>query len=95
MEEQSLGYITSATQKFETVYAVMEWVFRGLFILVSLLQAMIRSSATGQYCIEETELLKEEGQWLGWLILVQTVKILVMSIWHILLNRKKHGFFQD
>lgn len=89
MEQEKLGYISSATQTFETVYAVMEWVFRFLLILVSLLQAMIRGSATGQYCTHETELLKEEGEWLGWLIVVQTVKIVMMSVWHVLLNRKK------
>ena len=53
MEMQKLGYTTPATQTFETVYAVMEWVFRLLFVLVCLLQAIIRSSSTGKYCINE------------------------------------------
>lgn len=96
MEMQKLGYTTAATQTFETVYAVMEWVFRLLFILVCLLQAIIRGSSTGKYCISEgDQLLKEEGKWLGWLIVVQSVKIVIMSVWHIMLNRRNKGFFQD
>ena len=52
-EMQKLGYLTATTQTFETVYAVMEWVFRLLFILVCILQAIIRGSSTGKYCIDE------------------------------------------
>lgn len=79
----------------ETIYAVMEWVFRGLFILVSLLQMMIMGSATGQYCIKEQGVLQEEGLWLRWLIVVQVSKIVLLSVWHILLNRKKQSFFDN
>ena len=94
MEMQRLGYISPTTQTFETVYAVMEWVFRSLFILVSILQGIIRGSSTGQYCIHEADqLLKEEGKWLGWLIVVQSVKIITMSAWHIVLNRRNKSFF--
>lgn len=79
----------------ETIYAVMEWVFRGLFILVSLLQILIMSSHTGQYCIKEQGVLREEGHWLLWLIIVQVSKIVFLSAWHILLNRKKQSFFDN
>lgn len=70
VEMSAYGYITQATLTLETIYAVMEWVFRGLFLLVSLLQAMIRVSTTGQYCISGVGLLSSEGDWLFWLILI-------------------------
>ena len=40
-------------------------------------------------------MLNEEGQWLKWLVIAQVIKIIVFSLWHILLNRRKHGFFRD
>jgi hypothetical protein len=95
IEMEAHGFVSKTTQTMETVYAVMEWVFRGLYILVSLLQAMIRNSSTGDYCINETGVLHEEGAWLKWLILVQVFKIVMLSIWHVLLNRKKQSFFSD
>ena len=73
----------------------MEWVFRSVAILISLLQWMIRNSETGRYCIEEVKLLEEEGMWLKTLILVQLIKIIILSVWHIILNRRKNGFFAD
>ena len=95
VELEEHGFVTKTTLAFETVYAVMEWVFRGLYVLVSLLQAMIMSSRTGDYCINELGVLQEEGFWLKWLIIVQVFKIVSLSIWHILLNRKKSSFFSD
>ena len=92
---QKMGYLTATTQTLETVYAVMEWVFRGMICLVSLLQILILTSATGKYCIHELEVLYQEGTWLKWLIIVQLGKVFVFSTWHILLNRKKQGFFAD
>lgn len=88
VEMDEHGFVSKTTQAFETVYAVMEWVFRGLYIIVSLLQAMIMTSKTGQHCINETLVLQEEGHWLKWLIIVQVVKIVMLSVWHILLNHK-------
>ena len=73
----------------ETIYAVMEWVYRGLFLLVSLFQSLILASATGQHCTTEVGLLEQEGRWLFWLIIVQVCKLTFFSAWHILLNRKK------
>ena len=87
--------MTAATQTLETVYAVLEWVFRALFILVTILQMIIRGSSTGLYCRDEVGLLREEGNWLGWLIGVQIVKVFVMSVWHLVLNRRRRGFFSD
>lgn len=73
----------------------MEWVFRALYILLTLLQALIRNSETGDYCINNIGLLHEEGTWLKWLIILQVFKIVILSVWHILLNRKKQNFFSD
>lgn len=94
-EMEKKGFVTPMTLTLETVYAVMEWVFRGLICLVSLLQFLIRRSQTGQYCIEGTGVLKDEGKWLKALICAQLTKVLLFSIWHIALNHKKQSFFQD
>ena len=48
---QKYGHVSAKTQTLETVYAVMEWVFRGLFVLVTILQLLVRCSATGRYCV--------------------------------------------
>lgn len=53
------------------------------------------TSKTGNYCINEEGTLKEEGFWLKWLIIVQVFKIVMLSVWHVLLNRKKQSFFSD
>ena len=37
IEIEKNGFVSAATLTLETVYAVMEWVFRGLICLVSLL----------------------------------------------------------
>ena len=95
IELEKQGYVSAATLTLETVYAVMEWVFRGMICLVSLLQALILTSATGKYCIHELGVLYEEGTWLKWLLTIQLAKVLFFSTWHILLNRKKQGFFAD
>lgn len=89
IELEKKGYVSAATLTLETVYAVMEWVFRGLVCLVSLLQILIRTSATGKYCIHETGVLSQEGTWLKLLIIAQLSKVVFMSVWHIILNRKK------
>mmetsp|Transcript_13102 Transcript_13102/g.15673 ORF Transcript_13102/g.15673 Transcript_13102/m.15673 type:complete len:123 (+) Transcript_13102:684-1052(+) len=73
----------------------MEWVFRAIFVLVSLLQGMIRSSTSGHYCIKEIGVLDLEGTWLFWLILVQLGKIAFLSAWHIVLNQKTKSFFAN
>ena len=44
---QKYGYASAKTQTLETVYAVMEWVFRGLFILVTALQLFLRWVVVG------------------------------------------------
>ena len=51
IEIQNFGQVTKTTQALETVYAVMEWVFRAIYILLTILQAIIRNSETGDYCI--------------------------------------------
>jgi len=73
----------------------MEWVFRGLICLVSLLQGLILTSATGKYCMNEKDVLSVEGAWLKWLIIAQLSKVVFMATWHVLLNRKNQGFFED
>ena len=73
----------------------MEWVFRAIWIFVSLLQAMIKTSTTGQYCIHEVGILEEEGHWLYWLIIFQTVKIGILSAWHLALNERSKSFFAN
>ena len=73
----------------------MEWVFRAIWVLVSLLQAMIKTSTTGQYCIREVGILEEEGNWLYWLIILQTGKIVLLSGWHLALNEKSKSFFAN
>lgn len=88
-EQEKSGYVSAATLTLETVYAVMEWVFRGLICLVSLLQILILKSASGNYCIHELAVLYEEGLWLKTLITIQILKVFLFSIWHVLLNRKK------
>lgn len=95
IEMEEHGFVSKTTQAFETIYAVMEWVFRGFYIIVSFLQAMIMSSKTGNYCINELGVLADEGHWLKWLIIVQVFKIVILSVWHILLNHKSQGFFSD
>lgn len=60
-EKERYGYITKGTLTLETIYAVMEWVFRALCLLVALLQLMIRNSNTGNYCINDVKLLYSEG----------------------------------
>ena len=95
LETDGQGFISSTTHTMETIYAVMEWAFRGFFVLVSLLQLMIKGSKTGHYCIHELGVLAEEGRWLKWLIILQLVKIVLLSIWHVLLNRKKQSFFSN
>ena len=95
MEVVNYGYVTAAQLTMETIYAVMEWVFRGLFLLVSLFQLLIMVSATGKYCIHEVGLLESEGRWLFWLIIVQVCKLVFLSSWHVLLNKKKQSFFSN
>ena len=94
-EMQKYGFISSSTLTVQTVYAVMEWVFRAIWIFVSLLQAMIKTSTTGQYCIHELGILEEEGNWLYWLIIFQTVKIGLLSAWHLALNERTKSFFAN
>jgi len=94
-EKERYGYITKGTLTLETIYAVMEWVFRALCLLVALLQLMIRNSNTGNYCINDVKLLYSEGQWLLWLIIVSTFKILLLSAWHLFLNTRSKSFFSD
>ena len=36
-EIEARGFVTSTTQTMEIIYAVMEWVFRGLTVLISVL----------------------------------------------------------
>ena len=92
---QRYGHASARTQTLETVYAVMEWVFRGLFLLVTALQLLVRCSKTGRYCVHEEGSLKEEGVWLACLVFLQLFKVALMSVWHIVLNRKKKSFFSD
>ena len=73
----------------------MEWVFRAIFLLVSILQALVRTSTSGQYCIHEIGVLELEGDWLYWLIWFQLFKIAVLSAWHIVLNKRQKAFFAD
>ena len=94
-DRAKLGFVTHATLAWQTVYAVMEWAFRAIFLLVSILQALIRTSTTGQYCIKELGVLELEGDWLYWLIVFQLFKIVVQSAWHIVLNRRSKAFFAD
>ena len=95
VEMSAHGFVSRTTQTLETVYAVMEWAFRAFYILISMLQSIIRNSDTGNFCINEAGVLYEEGQWLRWLIIMQVFKIILLSVWHVLLNRKKSSFFSD
>lgn len=94
-DQQKTGFVSAATLTLETVHSVMEWVFRGLILSVSLFQTIIRLSATARYCINEVDTLKEEGKWLEWLIIAQIAKVLVLSFWHILLNKRKLGYYSN
>ncbi len=94
-ENERYGYVTKNTLTLETIYAVMEWVFRALCLLVALLQAMIRSSKTGYYCTHELGVLADEGHWLLCLIVVSIFKIILLSAWHLVLNTRSKSFFAD
>ena len=56
-ELDNRGVVLSMTLLLETVYFVMEWGFRSVIFLVTILQMMIHQSTTGQYCIHKTKVL--------------------------------------
>ena len=39
--------------------------------------------------------MEEEGNWLYWLIILQTGKIVLLSVWHLALNEKSKSFFAN
>lgn len=92
---EQLGFVTVLTQVLETMYIVIEWAFRAFGILATLLQFMIRNSHTGRFCIHDAKVLAVEGECLRWLIIIQSIKIVVLSVWHLILNRAKQSFFLD
>ena len=62
-----------------------EWVFRLGIVGVSVLQFLMINSDNGQYCSKVKGLLALESEWLTSLIKIQMIRVVVISVWKILL----------
>ena len=60
-----------------------EWFYRLSVIVVSVVQFLIISSKSSEYCIKFEDLLTLESQWLAQLITLQMAKVVVFSFWKI------------
>ena len=81
IEERKFGIVTTSTRRLALTCTYVEWALRSSLLAVSLLQSMVIHSTKGEYCIYSLGVLRLEGSWISWLILFQTVKVVVFSIW--------------
>lgn len=56
---------------------------------------MIRTLSPSKYCIHNTRTLHLEGTWLKWLVIMQLVKIFILSFWHLNLNKRNVDYFNE
>ena len=75
------GYFSNKTEILDLVYTIVKWLVRVLLLLIAFFQLAILSfDKTSRYCIFEVETLKEEGQWLHWLMIGKFIKVLLLSL---------------
>ena len=66
----------------------IEWIVRVSFICVSIFQFLIITSRTGKYCANTLGLLSLESNWILTLVTVQLLKVIVFSLWQLMLHSK-------
>ena len=59
-------------------------------LVVIVIQNQILNSKQAKYCIAYPEVLSSEGKWLQYLIYLQLVKLVIFSIWHIILLKSNY-----
>ena len=76
-------------------YALLEWVFRILMVIISAGQLAVILLSSTRHCVLETKELNLEGTWLFFLIMAQLFKIVTLTLWHLRLNQRNVGYFND
>ena len=90
-----LGYVSQRTEMLAIQYALLEWVFRILMVIVSAGQLAFILLSSTRHCVLETNELNLEGAWLFFLIIAQLFKIATLTLWHLRLNQRNVGYFND